>query len=445
MSTSTLGARQTAKVKTLAEDNSQTDRLNPVEADIIARIRKCLDRANHPNTPEAEAETAVRMSSRLQQQYNVTQADLVAADANADGPSTLSGQSAVSVTNAKPGARIIIENWASTVSGAVQTFFDCKAYTTRRKNSIEWMFYGIATNTVAAAMAFEMVHNLVQAWSSRRKGNKNSYRLGVARGLRDAADKEKENEVRRVREQTARNLAAREADEETQRQAEVDRLSRGALSTDAPDATISPSPERNVTVKMEVEPEATLNFESEDGFGHSSILSEATRTAREDANSTTDSDDNSEEDSDSCGTSEEEGADSDSEFGDTFKLPITTFDEDEELAIDLGADFEDELKRHMPKREPSSSPSLFPNAATAPDGESQNSKDKRSGMLWRDVGALVLFRENASKIADDHLKKQNITMSKGRKRTNNIRDWDAYRAGQEDSKKIDVKRRRIEG
>jgi len=182
-------SRQSAKVKCLAEHNTQEATLNTVESDIVLRIRKCLDRANHVNTPEAEAKAALRMSSRLMEQYNVGQADLIAAEVNSDGPSTLSGQSTVSVSNAKPGARIIIENWVRSISGAMQTFFDCKAYTTRRTNSVEWTFYGISTNTVAAAMAFEMVHNLVQDWSSRRKGNKNSYRLGVAWGLRDAARK----------------------------------------------------------------------------------------------------------------------------------------------------------------------------------------------------------------------------------------------------------------
>jgi len=66
-------------------------------------------------------------------------------------------------------------------------------------------------------------------------------------------------------------------------------------------------------------------------------------------------------------------------------------------------------------------------------------------MLWRDAGALVLFRENAQKAAATYLGSQNVKLSSARKRTKHIRDGSAYRASQEDSKKIDVKRRRIEG
>jgi hypothetical protein len=50
--------RQTAKVKDLAE-LQMTAATNPnVDAHILERIRKCLDRANHPNPPEMEATAA---------------------------------------------------------------------------------------------------------------------------------------------------------------------------------------------------------------------------------------------------------------------------------------------------------------------------------------------------------------------------------------------------
>jgi hypothetical protein len=46
----------------------------------------------------------------------------------------------------------------------MEVFFDCKSYSTARPWSIEWTFYGIAPNTVAAAIAFEMAHNLILEW-----------------------------------------------------------------------------------------------------------------------------------------------------------------------------------------------------------------------------------------------------------------------------------------
>ena len=45
---------------------------------IIQRIKKCLERANHPSTPEAEAKAALHLASRLIGQYNVSQAEVLA-------------------------------------------------------------------------------------------------------------------------------------------------------------------------------------------------------------------------------------------------------------------------------------------------------------------------------------------------------------------------------
>jgi len=47
----------------------------------------------------------------------------------------------------------------------MQIFFDCKSYSTRKYTSVEWTFYGIAENTIAAAMAFEMAYNLIIEWA----------------------------------------------------------------------------------------------------------------------------------------------------------------------------------------------------------------------------------------------------------------------------------------
>jgi len=100
-----------AKVKSLAEDTVQGANITTFEREVIIRIKKWLDRANHPTTPEDEAKAALRMSSRLMEQYNVRQADLLAAEVNSDGPSTLCGQSTVNVMNQKPDGRVIVEGW----------------------------------------------------------------------------------------------------------------------------------------------------------------------------------------------------------------------------------------------------------------------------------------------------------------------------------------------
>lgn len=82
-----------------------------------------------------------------------------------------------------------------------------------------------------------------------------------------------------------------------------------------------------------------------------------------------------------------------------------------------------ELRRHMPQQE-----SPAPQNADATPSlnlEDQNSKDKQSGMLWRNAGALVHFRENAQKAAENYLEppKGEIGNISDRKRTNHSRDW----------------------
>jgi hypothetical protein len=49
------------------------------------------------------------------------------------------------------------------------------------------------------------------------------------------------------------------------------------------------------------------------------------------------------------------------------------------------------------------------------------------------------------KVASEYLKAQNRKLRKGRRREYTIRNEDAYQEGIEDSKQIDVERRRIEG
>lgn len=75
--------RQKATVKQLATDELQTS-VSDVDDHIVKRIQKCLERANHPNTPELEAKAALFLSSRLMSQYNVTKADLLAKETDAN-------------------------------------------------------------------------------------------------------------------------------------------------------------------------------------------------------------------------------------------------------------------------------------------------------------------------------------------------------------------------
>jgi hypothetical protein len=216
--------RQTAKVKELAEEKT-SDHVTEVEANILARIRKCLDRANHPNTPEMEAKAALHMSSRLMAQYNVTQADVLAQATDSGEQKQYAGQSTVSISSTKDRyARAISQTWVHGVASAMMMFFDCNSYSTALEFSIEWTFYGIAPNTAAAAIAFEMAHNLILEWARAKKGAVNSYCLGVANGLREMAREEKRQEEHEAKKREQEALSVRLQQEQLERQKELDRL-----------------------------------------------------------------------------------------------------------------------------------------------------------------------------------------------------------------------------
>jgi len=152
--------------------------------------------------------------------YHLTTSSLIASEEQTQ----YAGQSTVSITCTKDlFSKVISQTWVHDVASAMTVFFDCKAYSTALTRSIEWTFYGIAPNTVAAAIAFEMAHNLILEWARGKKGTINSYCLGVAAGLREMAseNKKEEREAKRSEQET---LSARINQEQLERQKELGRL-----------------------------------------------------------------------------------------------------------------------------------------------------------------------------------------------------------------------------
>ena len=80
------------------------------------------------------------------------------------------------------------------IAKAIDIYFDCSLYSISRATSVDWTFYGIAANTVPAAIAFKRAHNLILEWARSKKRFKYSYCLGVAEGLVTMADKDKKEE-----------------------------------------------------------------------------------------------------------------------------------------------------------------------------------------------------------------------------------------------------------
>ena len=133
---------QTAKVKQLAKDvQKNTNEASSVDKNILDRIKKCLAKANYPNTVESEAKAAWRLSARLMQHYNVTQADLLEQASEEKDYAAMGGQSTVTISRVEADDhRVTFQTWVADVGAAMKSFFETNYYTTQREKSIEWVF-----------------------------------------------------------------------------------------------------------------------------------------------------------------------------------------------------------------------------------------------------------------------------------------------------------------
>ena len=345
---------QEAKVKELAKLEYSELNESSIEKRILDRIKKCLTKANHPNTGEREAQAAWRLSTRLMQQYNVTQADLLERATNEDNYAAMGGQSTVAISRAKDdGLRVTHQTWVDDVGAAMDIFFDCSHYTTARLTSVDWTYYGPAANTVPAAMAFEMAHNLALEWARTKGGDKNSYCFGIGAGLVRQAREEKTLEKKRAEE---REREQREQREEIERNKtygkEPAECSNGVGIAEQPRtspasniAPVSPGSTggRMHDVTMEDDEEDVKkqpSIKSEDDIGKFAIQSEFSGEGHEDGalfKRDDSDDDNNSRMLDPGYVSDEDEAEIE-----------TTFKEEDEKPIDFEADFDEQLREAMP-------------------------------------------------------------------------------------------------
>ncbi|KAG8959968.1 hypothetical protein FRC00_001030 [Tulasnella sp. 408] len=92
-----------AKVDIVATDSNgvadvaeEDDKLSKINSDVLKRIQSALALAQHPNTGVAEAHNAMRVASRLMAKENITQADLIARETEAE-KSKRAGMSTVNI------------------------------------------------------------------------------------------------------------------------------------------------------------------------------------------------------------------------------------------------------------------------------------------------------------------------------------------------------------
>ncbi|KAJ5720825.1 uncharacterized protein N7483_008759 [Penicillium malachiteum] len=389
---------QRAKITQLATDTQKSQ--NSVDQKILDRIQKCLARAYHANSSEGEAKAALFLSQKLMSQHNVTQADIMKDD---NTKSHYGGQSVVEVrrTDGNKMKKAVQESFVEKLTGAMCTFFDCKLYVSDLYDCIEWTFYGIAPNTVAAAKAFEMTHNQISVWACEYKGGTPSfsYRLGVADGLVAMANREKDKELQAAKRKELEYQAVKK--EEAQKQS-----SQTSPFTVPPPPT--PSSDKLTRIYEEDQSMGDINdpydgeMDANDGFGF------------------------------------------DCDVNSGIQMDFSAKDIE---TIDLRDDDDDIINRLM-KRDPVVGPEVVsldkipefkaePEVPVKSEPAAQSVSDVSP---WESSMQLVQFRQTADQVATDYLSGQGIKLSRASYRGSTaIRDGDAYREGQRDSLKIDVR------
>lgn len=412
-----MSPRKPLQKATVAETacDTECETTSNVDKRILDRIQKCLNRAYHANASEAEAKTALFISQKLMSEHNVTQADLLANEGT-DNKAQYGGRSIVQIE--KVGGvslRVQREAFVNVLASAMCTFFDCKYFSTDCHTKITWTFYGIASNTVAAAMAFEMVHNLILEWAMKYKGGSATfcYRLGVADGLGKMADREKKAEL-----------------EEVKRTEEFRRKETEGQEAQEPREPQEPQEPQKVKIE-EVETTDEQDYESDSETaapltsGHP--MDSYAFGAGEDSNDNEDSLDNT----------RFHGTQIKADFN-INDIPVIDLCSDDDL---------DETINRYIKREPSEPlrPSTLPACSSESNkpvkDEPETPKSSTSG--WQSQMQLALFRTTSKQVADDYLTQENIKLCQRKKRKSTISDRDSYHQGHKDSAKINIRQKKL--
>lgn len=405
-----------------------------IDENVLARIKKCLDRAYHANAAEAEAKAALHLASRLMNQYNVSQAEVLAHEPP-DVQRQYGGRSCVSITRRDGDLTKAVQQ--STFVGdlclAIQTFFDTQSYTSKGSSSVTVVFYGVAQNTATAAHAFEMVFNLMLEWARPYAGRngKNSYCVGISSGLLRLANEEKTKEEADAKKAEEDAIAARIKEEEAQRHAELSRLADFPLDTE------QDTNEADVRVAQDL---------AEDVDDDNSSTTSSISWCPSWASITKDDDVSDQQDliKEEYLDDEADEMNVDADFSDNFI----------DLTGDDNADIDSLMNmfipranrdRHLPLRQPDTSAlGDAPKKNIKKDSvEPTNTSSKQDEeQKWQSHSQLILFRDTAKKIAEDYIKDQGLNIRKKKARKFDI-DRSAYKQGQKDSKKIDVRGKTI--
>ncbi|KAB8527825.1 hypothetical protein FH972_025476 [Carpinus fangiana] len=406
---------QLARVTSMAKLPSESgDRGPPSRQETIRlRIQKCLARANHPNTPEAEARTSFNTARRLMLCHDVSQAHVLADVCEFGNPSDKGDESVVSIVRTRDQSRKVLQfAWVDTLGYAITIFFHCKAYSSGSATSLKWVFCGIAANTASAAASFEMLHNLATEWAAIKSDvYKKDDLLGFAHGLLDMAYAERKTADKEAKAQDAK---IRSENNEKKRKDELRRLQKlerfaSNVSFDAPQREFQNDFSAFDPASDDDEPGFASDTESLTAIG---------------------SKDND--------TDDQFGSDTDTSVKDETDIMGGKWDDNHggnKHSSNLSSSNYKPSTSNKRKRSTSIS---HPGQSAHKSRRTVNSDDLEP-CVWQRHSALVLFRKTAERVADEYLKAKGIKLCNGRARSHNIRDARSHEKGQRDARTVDVR------
>ncbi|KAF8572681.1 hypothetical protein K439DRAFT_1625602, partial [Ramaria rubella] len=440
------------------------------------KIKKALTLGGHQGTGEAEAKRAMRLAAKLMAQHNVAQADILAEEKDSEklkrygssqqkleqkliheilckswtivshyiilflflfhlGKAFFSYKwlsTAVTVGSTIPGQGVVLHTWSSTVAGAMEIFFDCKSYNESYHNHhsngttrIDWIFYGLCEQTVAAAYGFEMVYNLVLMWSAQNKSakgrsGKNAYCHGVADGLKRLARDEKKEENRLAAQKEAMRLESARAAETEERMQAIRRLVGSDIKIKEEESCELGSVKKETTGsihldlggaegsnKMWAKKEESMHVKIEEVPDEDALPGLSMLTSQPSEREDRDSD------------SDDDFTDTSSHTKDQFEVEADFQDRDDGVVDWMQQDL----------------------------GSASVKQEEEEPATWSSTQQLMLFRNNASSIAENYLNQQKIKLYKRRAgqrpKLKDEQNRMVYDEGCRDAKNIDVKRKRI--
>ncbi|MCO5572209.1 hypothetical protein L7F22_025961 [Adiantum nelumboides] len=136
-----------------------------LERGIQIRIRKMLELGLHPDTPDIEAQQALKNAQRLLTKHNLEQADVLKGGLEANKHAFKAGMRMVELRSKdknKPGR---FEHWVYSLARIVSKYFDTQ-YFAQNQSMLKVVFYGIKQNVDCAGYAFAATFNRISKLSA---------------------------------------------------------------------------------------------------------------------------------------------------------------------------------------------------------------------------------------------------------------------------------------